>query len=98
MTHAVTSLIDTISRLWGSQFLPNEKRRWSIGGARSSPEIRAVDPSTTIASQALTAFHNYSVRRRWYRELQALNDHQLSDIGISRDDIRRITRRLRFWI
>ena len=98
MTQAFISLFDNLSRPWGRHFLHDQKRRWSLGGARANPDVRDADPSMGTLERAVTALHNHSVRRQWHKELQTLDDRQLSDIGISRTDIEQTVGRLRFWI
>ena len=98
MTQSIITLFDSLSRLWGRPFLPAAKRHWSLGGARINPHVRRVDQSMGLLERAVTALHNRSVRRQWHRELNSLDDRQLSDIGISRIDVERTVGRLRFWI
>ena len=98
MTQAHISLFDSISSFRNRHFLPDQKHRWSLGGARTNPDVRDADQSMGTLERVVTALHNRSLRRQWHNELQSLDDRQLSDIGISRTDIERTVGRLRFWI
>ncbi len=98
MTQTFTSLVGCFPRPRVRSMASLAKRTWSIGGARTNPELRDLAQSANLLDQWLTALRNRSVRRRWQRELRALDDRQLSDIGVSRADVERTVGRMRFWI
>lgn len=95
---AFSSLVGSLTRLWGGHFGSLEKRNWSIGGTRPNPDIRDTAQSATLLDQLIVGLRNRSLRRQWQSELRALDDHQLSDIGVSRREIERTVGQIRFWI
>lgn len=95
---AFTPLVRSLSDLWGRHFGALEKRNWSIGGARPNPETRDLNQSQYMLGRLTTALLRRRIRRQWQHDLRALDDRQLSDIGISRDDAERTIDRIRFWI
>ena len=72
MTQAHISLFDSISSFRNRHFLPDQKHRWSLGGARTNPDVRDADqslarwngwlPLCTIAAYAGSGTMSYS---RW---------------------------------
>lgn len=95
---AFTPLVRSLSGLWGRHFSALEKQNWSIGGTRPNPDICDATHTTNMLDRLITTLRNRSLRRRWRLELRALDDQQLSDIGVSRVEIERTVDRLRFWI
>lgn len=73
-------------------------RTWSIGGARANPELHDFNGSNTLFGPLLTAVHRWRMQRRWERDLRALDDRQLRDIGITRANAEHTLKRIRFWI
>jgi uncharacterized protein YjiS (DUF1127 family) len=77
---------------------PGAKRTWSIGGARTNPDLHAVNGSNTLFGQLTTALRRRRIRQQWQHDLRSLDDRQLRDIGISRANAEQTIERLRFWI
>lgn len=107
MPYAFFSLADRFTRLRARHIAPMDKRTRAIGaartksvlrGMRTNPEFCDIDNSNDMLSQLVTALRNRRVRRRWQRDLRALDDRQLRDIGVSRTDAERAAHRPGFWI
>ncbi len=64
--------------------------------ARANPEIHNFNGSNTLLGPLLTAVRRRRIRQRWERDLRALDDRQLRDIGISRANAERTIKRIRF--
>lgn len=97
MTQSYFSLGGRFSRLWGRPTAISN-RTWSIGGARTNPDLRGLNQSQNMLDQLIAALRRRRIRRQWESELRTLNDRQLRDIGISRADAEKTIERLRFWI
>ncbi len=107
MTYAFFSLADRFSRLRARQIVPTEKRTRATGvartnsilrGMRTNPEIRGSEDATNVLGRLAATLRNRRVQRRWQRDLRALDDRLLRDIGVARADAERATQRLRIWI
>lgn len=92
------SLGGSFSRLRIRPIDRRAKRTWSMGGARTNPELRNFNESNTLFGQLLTALRRRQIRQRWERDLRALDDRQLQDIGITRASAERTIKRIQFWI
>jgi len=46
----------------------------------------------------IIAWRRRRIHQQWQRDLRALDDRQLDDIGISRNDAERTIGQFRFWI
>lgn len=98
MTQTLTS---PVGRFAPSRLRPVttfKKAVWSVGQGRTNPEVLDITQSTNTLDRLITALWNHSLRRRWQRELRALDDRQLSDVGISRADAERAPHPPGFWI
>jgi len=98
MTSLLLQMTDYFFRFRARVFAPRIVRNWSLGGARANPELAGVDRSRSMADLVIGAWRRYRIRQRWQRDLRALDDRQLRDIGISRLDAEQTIKRLRFWI
>lgn len=99
------SLGGSFSHLRLRPIAPLAKGTWSIGGARANPDLREVNDSNTLFGQLMTTLRRRRIHQQWQRDLRALDDRQLRDIGISRADAERARAdaeraidRIRFWI
>lgn len=76
--------------------LSSAARRCAV---RANPELLAVGTSHGPIGRLAIQWRNWLTRQRWRRELQALDDRQLRDIGLSRLDIARVVRQQPgFWL
>lgn len=98
MTHASFPLVGRFPRLRIRPIATFATRTWSIGGARTNPDLHDLNDSNTMFGQLITALRRRRIRQQWQHELRALDDRQLLDIGISRDDAERTIGQFRFWI
>lgn len=98
MTQLLYQLADSFSRLRIRPHAHPVKRAWSIGGARTNPELRNFNESNTMFGQLITALRRRRIRQQWERDLRELDDRQLRDIGISRANAEHTIKRIRFWI
>ena len=98
MTQSIFSPDGRFPRLRVRHIAPIEKRSRSIGAARSNPDLHDRKESKNMLDQMMTALRNRNVRRRWQRDLLALDDRLLRDIGVARADAERAARRPGFWI
>lgn len=98
MTPLLPQLSQRLSHLLPRAGALVAKRNWTMGGARANPDLRGVESAENFLGQLQAALRRYRIRRRWQRDLQMLDDRQLRDIGVSRDDAERVIRQIRFWI
>ena len=103
MTHALFLWAGGFARMRAGAPDPAEKQIRAIGvarararlrGKRPNPALHDVATARNVAGRLVAAWYNHRAEKRWQRELQALDDRQLRDIGITRGD----ADRLRFWI
>lgn len=98
MTQLFYQLADSFSRLRIRPIDRRDKHAWSMGGARTNPELRNFNESNTLFGQLVTALRRRRIRQQWERDLRALDDRQLNDIGITRANAERTIKRIQFWI
>jgi len=108
MRHLLPLSPDQFGRARTRRVTPREQRLRAtapVGTAarlraiRTNPQLLAVTASHSPVERLAIHMHNWATRRRWRRELQALDDRQLRDVGLSRLDIARVVRqRPGFWV
>ena len=98
MTQTFTSPVDRFAHSRLRPVTIFKKAVWSVGEGRTNPDVLDIAQSTNTLDRLITALWNHRLRRRWQRELRALDDRQLSDIGISRADAERAPHPPGFWI
>ncbi len=96
MTPFFPQLTRRFSRL--RAFVPTADRRWTMGGARANPDLRGLDGQQNVLDLLVTAWQRYRIRQRWRHDLQRLDDRELHDIGITRDEAERVIKQFRFWV
>lgn len=107
MTHAFMTLTDRFVRLRARTVAPVEKRtrlraidRLSVRlpGRRANPQLLVAADDEGLIARLRIGWHNRRMRRRWQRELSALDERLLRDVGLSRAETERIARLPCFWI
>ena len=111
MTHALTSFTDRFIRMRARTVAPVDKRARVTGvarlnsrhlGRRANPDLLADSQAHSLIERLRIAWHNRRVRRRWQRELSALDDRALRDVGVNRAEaehaIYKATQRPGVWI
>lgn len=63
-----------------------------LRAVRTNPELRTVGVAHGPIARLTIQWRNWLTRHRWRRELQALDDRQLRDVGLSRLDVERAVR------